>query len=399
MSTEKAAFAAPEMQSKDTKNLSYQQVMPQENNPIDLIFADIEQPQEPQTSGMFKVMSVNEMIRQTVNLKDPEDLFFRMVYEHEITCLFGDSNCGKSILAVQMGDRISRRKRTIYFDCELSDKQFQMRYTDKIPNEETQEETVTTYQFSDNFFRATIDPESITVGNYEDGIISQIEAYTLAYKAEVVIIDNITFLCTTTEKAEDAGKFMIRLLSLKKKYGWTVIVIAHTPKRDPSIPISQDSMAGSKKLANFFDAIVAIGNSSQGGNTRYVKQVKARSTEIVYGAENVALYEIQKTGCYLHFEYAGISTESEHLKQRKEGEVPQEVINVLDLQKKGKSQSQIAAELGIAKSRVQRIEKKYSAMYEQMAQSIQSAQSDSTDLGEPDEPSEPQPRLWNDKTE
>lgn len=387
MKTNKAAAAAPETHYKDMQNTSYQQINHHINDPVDLITADIESPQEAMPAGMFEVMSVNEMIRMTSHMKDPEDLFHKMIFEHETTCIFGNSNCGKSIFAVQVADHISRSRRVLYFDCELSNKQFQIRYTDRVHNDDGTE-TVSTYRFSNNFYRAIFSPEGISTSNYEETTFNEIERYALANKAEVIIIDNITYLCSSTEKTEDAGKLMIRLTSLKKKYGWTLIVIAHTPKRDPTLPITQDSMAGSKKISNFFDSIIAIGNSCRDERVRYIKQVKARSTEIIYGSENVAVYEIVKSCCYLHFEFNDYGVESEHLRQRKEGEIPQEVINILEMQNKGMSQGQIAKELGIAKSRVQRIEKKYAPMYTQLTQSLQPTQPVQLNHTEPSEPTE-----------
>ncbi len=49
-------------------------------------------------------------------------------HEGEVCCLFADSNLGKSIFAVQMADEIARDQNVLYVDCELSDKQFQLRY-------------------------------------------------------------------------------------------------------------------------------------------------------------------------------------------------------------------------------------------------------------------------------
>ena len=59
---------------------------------------------------------------------DPEQLYLELWYEGEVCCLFADSNLGKSIFAVQMADEIARTRNVLYVDCELSDKQFQLRY-------------------------------------------------------------------------------------------------------------------------------------------------------------------------------------------------------------------------------------------------------------------------------
>ena len=66
------------------------------------------------------------------------------------------------------------------------------------------------------------------------------------------IIDNITFICNGTESGAKASLFMKQLIRLKKRYGLTTIVIAHTPKRRGWKPITQNDLAGSSKLINFF---------------------------------------------------------------------------------------------------------------------------------------------------
>ena len=66
-----------------------------------------------------------------------------------------------------------------------------------------------------------------------------------------------------------------------------MLVIAHTPKRNLSSPITQNDLAGSKRLYNYFDSVFTIGQSARDANIRNVKQLKARSTEIFYGSTNV----------------------------------------------------------------------------------------------------------------
>jgi hypothetical protein len=75
--------------------------------------------------------------------------------------LFADTNVGKSILAVQIADNVARgeaygllccetkAQKVIYFDFELSDKQFEGRYSEKNNDYFTNH-----YQFSENFYRA-----------------------------------------------------------------------------------------------------------------------------------------------------------------------------------------------------------------------------------------------------
>ena len=51
----------------------------------------------------------------------------------------------------------------------------------------------------------------------------------------IIIIDNLTYLCNSSDKGVDAGLFMIKLMNLKKQYGWSLLIIVHTPtKPSPS---------------------------------------------------------------------------------------------------------------------------------------------------------------------
>ena len=97
---------------------------------------------------------------------DPKPLWRNIWYENEVCCLFADTNVGKSILAVQIADEISQKRKVVYFDFEMTDKQFQMRYTDS--------DTGTPHAFSDNLFRA----ELSTDYNYRDieGVINGIRS-------------------------------------------------------------------------------------------------------------------------------------------------------------------------------------------------------------------------------
>jgi len=236
-------------------------------------------------------------------------------------------------------------------DCELSDKQFQLRYYDVENN--------IRHIFPDGLIRAEIDPEAISMDNYEDTIIKNIEDAALVTNSSVIIIDNLTYLCNASDKGEAAGIFMMKLMQLKKKHNFSILIIAHTPKRNLANPITQNDLAGSKKLYNFFDSVFAIGKSYKDNCLRYVKQVKVRAGEYRYDSDNVLIYEIVSDRGFLHFEHIGYAQEKEHLKEDEDNAAnAQLAINVTELRKEGKSIREIAGELGITKSKVERIIKR-----------------------------------------
>ena len=76
------------------------------------------------------------------------------------------------------------------------------------------------------------------------------------------------FAVRDSEKGLGATEFMMRLIKLRRTYNLTIVVIAHTPKRDGKQPITQFDLAGSSKLISFFDAGIAIGRSAKDKETK-----------------------------------------------------------------------------------------------------------------------------------
>ena len=82
-------------------------------------------------NGIFTIKTGNEWINQAKTRPIPKMLFGELWYESEICILFADTNLGKSILAVQIGDSISKgeqingfkleaqKQPILYFDFEL----------------------------------------------------------------------------------------------------------------------------------------------------------------------------------------------------------------------------------------------------------------------------------------
>ncbi len=317
------------------------------NDPITAIIAELESSQETDNIGMFTIRTANRTIAEAAMRPNPRQLYQELWYEGEVCCLFSDSNLGKSIYAVQMADSIATLRPVLLVDCELTDKQFQMRYTDI--------DTGVMHIFPELLYRAEINPNTLDVKDYETKIFHHIEAAAQHMKCNIIIIDNLTYLCNSSDKGVDAGLFMMKLMNLKKKYGWSLLIIAHTPKRSLMSPITQNDLAGSKKLYNFFDSVFAIGKSAKDSRLRYVKQLKVRAGEFRYDSSNVIVYEIEKTDGFVHFEFKEFSTEKEHLKERTEKEITSTHRNVHELKSQGKSTREIAAYLGLSKSKVDRL--------------------------------------------
>ena len=319
-------------------------------NPIDAIKKEVEKAKRsPQKRGIFSVKKANDWIKDSRERPDPRTFFHGLIVEYECTVIFASSGVGKSIYVTQIAEDIAWKEPLLFIDLELADKQFQMRYTDPVTNE--------IHMFPDNFERAEIDPELIVGEDLEEAILDSIEE-AAKKGTRFFVLDNITFACNDSEKGATAGAFMMKIIRLKKKYHLTIIVIAHTPKRRGYEPITQNDLAGSAKLINFFDAGIAIARSAKDPNLRYVKQVKVRTGEYLYDAENVMIYDVNKVNGFLKFEFREYGREGDHLKTPSKDFELEEIQDILKFQAQGKSLRAIAKELDMSLGMVQRRLKK-----------------------------------------
>jgi len=316
-------------------------------------------------NGLFKVMTANKWLEQAKTTPIPQMLFGELWHENEICILFSDSNLGKSILAVQMADSISRAKQimgfkleaekqsVLYFDFELSAKQFEARYSVKSATEKVFENH---YLFDDNFKRIEIDPESEipTASTFENYLNESLEQSIIETGTKILIIDNITYLKNEAERAKDALPLMKHLKALKSKYGLSILALAHTPKRDLSRPITQNDLQGSKMLYNFIDSCFAIGQSTIDKNIRYIKQIKARNTAMIYDTENVIVCQLDKPFNFLSFEFLDFGTEREHLRQLNEKDIENKIAAALELKKQGQSNVEIGKQFGVSEGAVRK---------------------------------------------
>jgi RecA-family ATPase len=312
------------------------------------------------TYSLFKIRTAQQCIDDAKKMPIPNMLFSEFWHEGELSILFADTNVGKSILAVQIADAISKGLSTsifkmtapkqivLYIDFELSDKQFQNRYSIEYQNE---------YKFDGRLFRISINPDFLDYVDFDEILFSKLKELIENTGSKILIIDNITYLKTeSTEKAKDALPLIKKLIELKNKYGLSILALAHTPKRNLSNPITQNDVSGSKHLANFVDSMFCIGVSGKSENLRYIKQNKARATEIYYGRENIMICEIIKEQNNLSFSFIEYGNEPEHLKQWTDTEKTELENKIIELKKENPTYSfrDIAKELNINHMKVKR---------------------------------------------
>jgi hypothetical protein len=309
--------------------------------------------------GLFQRRPMNEWLKDAASKPIPRKLCGDFWAEGELAILFGSTGDGKTAFAVQCGNDIAcgtssngleldaEAQGVLYFDFELSDSQQLRRYADD-PGD-TDRSYSNRYSFANGLERIEVNAASAMFldADWEQYLLSEVEREIVDSGVKIVIVDNVTWLSRETDKGKFALPLMQRLCELKKRLNLSVLVLAHTPKRDEIRPISLNDLAGSRILANFADAVIAIGKSATEPRVRYLKQLKIRSGEMVYSTQNVAVFQFEKAGNFLGFTFKGCSTESEHLKAV-DGTRDERIARACALSAEGRTQREIAAKLGVS---------------------------------------------------
>lgn len=315
--------------------------------------------EENPAESYFKVMTGAEWMEKAENMPIKKKLAGELWFEGENAVLFADSNAGKSILAVQIADSISRgvpidpleltaeAQPVVYFDFEMETPQFSARYSIDGKNP---------YRWSENFKRVEINEDAdLPRGNYTQFICDAIEFVMKRSGAKIGIIDNISFLNDELEKSKAAAPLIKQLKAIKKKNGFSFLILAHTPKRNNTKPITKNDLQGSKQIMNLVDSAFAIGDSNQGAELHYIKQVKSRNSRHTYDKDNVLICQIIKEENFLKFIFLKTALEIDHL----ECAEPISREKLIELIKKeygrGKSARSIADQAGYSHTTINKI--------------------------------------------
>lgn len=255
---------------------------------------DTQQAKEADGLDFIMGKSLNSMMMEEKRKPVPEILWGgdgngnALWFENEFAILFGRTNTGKSLYAVQIAEHISGRlgKTVLYLDLELSMKQFQERYTSRDGE---------LHVWPDNLHR----PDLSMIGDslYDSGkFLPLIRRMMAKVNARVLLLDNLTFLVNNGGmKAEDV-KPICREFCNWAKEGYSILVVNHTPKIQPFTTLDINHCLGSSMLTNFVQSVFAIGTDSSNPSTgRYVKQLKSRNGRIVWDGNHVIPYVIDKT--------------------------------------------------------------------------------------------------------
>jgi len=339
--------------------------------------------------SLFRTRAVKEMLEELEDKPRAMPLFDDMWLTGEMAVCFGERGVGKSILAVQIAESIAAGKRmrwgdaatgslseppasaggptaenlaaaqterVLYFDFELSRQQFEARYCyDPDPDDPF---IFSPHQFSPGFLWSEIDPcvsAPKDCKRFEDFVLEAIESEIKRTGAKVVIIDNIDRFNGEIMRARDIAYVMSRLKRLKAMLGLSILVLAHLPRRRPNAPLGVDRLMATRTLCAFADNVFAIGQSRWNERSRYLKHLKATSTDLVYDDEYVPTFLVyKKQGRFLSFNFQGFRREQILLDPYLSRTRLDRSDRVKELAATGKSQRHIAAYLDLSLGSVNR---------------------------------------------
>lgn len=303
----------------------------------------------------YQLKSCLDIISDPANYLNTPEVFNDWIVEGDFAIVCSDSNSGKTVLCsdIAISNTVGlcnwnepfsdRLRKVVYVDGELSNRQVANRYKD-MPEFAAQK-----------FLRATLDS---SVSNYttEEKLIGLEELLEEEAGTELLIVDNLMTLLNNSTSAKEVKYCMERLKGIKAKYNLTLIVVAHFHKRNPSKPLSLSDIQGSSVIGNYADSIVAIGNSCEAQELKYLKLLKTRST---MKPDKVIMIKLKEEP-YLHFEPNGYDDEEKHLP--KPGKSRSSISDlagkeILRLHSEGHSVREIAEIMSLSKSAVGRFVK------------------------------------------
>ena len=243
--------------------------------------------------------------------KEPKSIFGNYIFENELSLLFGDSNTGKSILATDIAMFVSG-----------GGHEWPDMVSPKLPSAESK---IFSYVKSE--------------------IITQQGS---ANPPKFIVIDNITNGFGSIFSAAKMRTLISEFKALKNRFGLTILLIAHCPKRSPNKPITDNNLGGSKMIMNFVDSAFAIGPSQISNEFKYIKQIKSRA---VAKMDEVMTVKISKEP-YLSMQYVNHTYEDAHIDREDTSLLllrisPEQEIKLLSMHKEKKHVVDIAIELGL----------------------------------------------------
>lgn len=249
-----------------------------------------------QNVRLFKFEDPNDVIKSS-SIVPSKSLLGELWQEGELAILFGPTNVGKSILAVEIADAIASGgsvlagklksevgpTNVLYIDLEMNATKFKKRFDGR--------------EFSPNFRRVVRDRSQYSSKTLRSKAIPEIKELLKVSQAKVIIIDNLSFIQADNTKANDAADIINDFLDLRDSERVSILLLSHTTKFPRGISIEYTNLAGSAFMSHGLDSLFAVNKAAD--KTFYIKQLKQRDGAEVYGADNVI-------HCYIDLTESGL---------------------------------------------------------------------------------------------
>ncbi len=305
----------------------------------------------------FILKSLKTTLNQAILEPPLKTVISDFIYEGDLCVIFAGPNIGKTAFGTQILETVASGKNiggfesqvqgpVLYLDMEMDNRKLAKRYS-------IDDNSV--YQFNENIIRMSLDREF--VGRLKAGnIIKEAINKMREKKALLLFVDNFSAMGVDHEKSADALELMRLFRQVTIQTNSTIIIAAHTPKRNGNEKLQLKDLAGSAVIGNFADSIIGMGEDLRDPSRRYLKGFKNRDVEKKYNGPMVLECEIKKAdNGLLFFDMIGPSYESGMLMNEKEAETIQRNSDILDLRAEGLSYNDIATKLDMSRATVQSI--------------------------------------------
>lgn len=214
-----------------------------------------------------------EVLSEDMNTPEPGRLFGEFWREGELAVLFGPEGAGKSILALQIADSISKGKPiegfemetgpqpVLYLDLSTHHRIFYQRYT--IDGKQP-------YDFSDNFYRSFMHQKFYDYHRFKSEFAKAVNADIEISKAKVLVIN-----CLESIKSIAGENFIIPLVKqLQAIHGLSVLLVCGIRQGTEGKKLSLGQVAN-RRLAGVADSVFGLGKSNKEDDLRYLIQLKS----------------------------------------------------------------------------------------------------------------------------
>ena len=209
---------------------------------------------------LFEIRPAGEWLKECP-AEDPKMLFGDLWFEGEIAVMYGESSVGKSILAVQIGDAITRGKSVgpmentsaaqtvVYLDLARTGEQFALRYS----SEPDENGIRTQHEFLPELLRPNLKHNVHLPVAKLAGLVKQTGA-------KVLIIDNLAFMQRYSLPRETAV-VMRELRKIRDRFGLSILLLMNGPRAVRYRGIIAADIPCSTVVTSFADNVFALGRS------------------------------------------------------------------------------------------------------------------------------------------